>query len=297
MTLLARLKDYRQTRSALEKVPIYCVFGDTVISTIAHSRPLTMQALLSVRGLTPEKCDQYGRDILQLVLQTSGHERPPSPPPAAVVMRHSKSSSDGVSWEKTARIVGPLSASSSGGGGGGRRRGAKRKLLQHLAPRAPFVSVPALPPPSSLMDKHGLTMMQLPAHADDHVYVLELSHGRVYVGRSSDWRRRLTQHISGSGSAFTKAFPPTGTLLPRLGCVTGSAEAAERDETLRYMFLRGINVVRGWKYTRVQMSEDDYQDAEENIRELFDLCRRCGCPGHFVTQCRAAFDRLGRPCV
>lgn len=140
-------------------------------------------------------------------------------------------------------------------------------------------------------------MMQLPANSNDSIYVLELSHGRVYVGRSCDWRRRLTQHITGSGSAFTKAFPPTGTLLPRLGCVTGSAEAAERDETLRYMFLRGIDVVRGWKYTRVQMSEEDHRDAEENIRELFDLCRRCGCPGHFVTQCKASFDRLGRPCV
>jgi hypothetical protein len=98
------------------------------------------------------------------------------------------------------------------------------------------------------------------------------------------------------GSAFTKAFPPTGVLLPRLGCVTGALEAAERDETLRYMFLRGIQLVRGWKYSRVYMTEQEIQDAEENIRELHDLCRRCGHPGHFVTQCKATFDRLGRKC-
>jgi hypothetical protein len=61
------------------------------------------------------------------------------------------------------------------------------------------------------------------------------------------------------------------------------------------MHLRGIDLVRGWKYTRVAMSDEERQDAEENIRELFDFCRRCGCPGHFVTRCRAAVDRLGRP--
>jgi hypothetical protein len=102
--------------------------------------------------------------------------------------------------------------------------------------------------------------------------------------------------MAGQGSAFTKAFPPTGVLLPRLGRVTGSAEAAERDETLRYMFLRGIQLVRGWRYVRVDMPQEELDDAEGNIRELFDLCRRCGHPGHFITGCKANFDRLGRPC-
>lgn len=296
MTLIARLKDYRQMRSTVEKIPIYCVFGDTVITSIAQSRPQTVHALLGVRGLTPEKCGQYGGDIIRLV-QSSGPDPTPAPPVGDVVMRHMKNER---AWEKTSRLGIPLltsSESSASACGGGRRRGAKRKLLHHLVPRAPFVSVPALPPPASLVDTRGTGALQLPACPDDDIYVLELAHGRVYVGRSSDWRRRLTQHFSGRGSAFTQAYPPTGTLLPRLGCVSGSAEAAERDETLRYMFLRGINVVRGWKYTRVLMSEDDHKDAEENIRELFDLCRRCGCPGHFVTQCRATFDRMGRPCV
>ena len=128
------------------------------------------------------------------------------------------------------------------------------------------------------------------------VYILELTQGRVYVGHSSDMQRRIQQHMAGQGSAFTKAFPPTGVILPRLGCVTGSPEAAERDETLRYMFLRGIQLVRGWRYVRVEMPANEVDDAEENIRELFDLCRRCGHPGHFITHCKANFDRLGRPC-
>ena len=60
------------------------------------------------------------------------------------------------------------------------------------------------------------------------------------------------------------------------------------------MFMRGVDNVRGWRYTQVHLSKEDEQDAELNIRELFDLCRKCGQPGHFISNCRYSFDRLGR---
>jgi hypothetical protein len=41
------------------------------------------------------------------------------------------------------------------------------------------------------------------------------------------------------------------------------------------------------------LPEEEYEEAEANIRELFDLCRRCGYKGHFCTHCKATFDRLG----
>lgn len=100
--------------------------------------------------------------------------------------------------------------------------------------------------------------------------------------------------MSGTGSAFTKAFTPTGNRLPRLGNIRGNGDAAERDETLRYMFMRGINNVRGWRYTTVELTPEMFNDAECNIRELFDLCRRCGNGNHFMSKCTYKFDRLGR---
>jgi len=129
--------------------------------------------------------------------------------------------------------------------------------------------------------------------SEESVYILELMHGRVYVGKTRNTRRRLREHIGGTGSAFTREFPPTGVLLPRLGRVSGSGEAAERDETLRYMYRRGINLVRGWKYTRVIMTDAEKAEAEGNIRELFNLCRRCGHTGHFVSACKQKYDRNG----
>jgi hypothetical protein len=131
----------------------------------------------------------------------------------------------------------------------------------------------------------------------DGVYILELAEGRVYVGKSQDVRRRVAQHMAGAGSAFTKAYPPTGHLLPRLGDVRGGSDAAERDETLRYMFLRGIHNVRGWRYVQVALPDREFDDAEANIRELFDLCRRCGNGDHFIGRCSVVFDRLGRKIV
>ena len=244
MSLLAHLKDYRQIRSVAEQIPLYCVFGDTVLRSISQSRPKTHEELLCIRGITPEKCSSYGDDILGIVSRARdnlpGPSRPPSRPPVRL-------------------------ASLSRG------------------------SVLRKPTPSLAKNHAGFSH-------EEQVYVLELAHGRVYVGRSKNVKQRVSAHIGGNGSAFTKVFPPTGVILPRLGRVSGSIEAAERDETLRYMFLRGIQVVRGWKYTRIDLSPEEVDEAEANIRELYDLCRRCGHPGHFMGRCINTFDRLGRPC-
>ena len=247
--LLSNLRDYRQLKSVSDKVPLYCVFGDTVIRSIVRDRPSSIPQLRSITGMSLDKCQLYGQDILTIVRSTKEAKAPPP-----VVVKHT---SKGSPWLR------------------------KRAVLK------PF--------DMTQVDKAVRRIPGIPA-GKEGIYILELAQGRVYVGHSADMKRRIQQHMSGHGAAFTKAFPPTGVLLPRLGCVTGSAEAAERDETLRYMFLRGIQFVRGWKYVQVQMSPKDENDAEENIRELFDLCRRCGHPGHFVTYCKATYDRRGQAC-
>jgi hypothetical protein len=87
------------------------------------------------------------------------------------------------------------------------------------------------------------------------VYVLELKQNKVYVGVSDDVERSIQEHLEGDGCAFTRAYETTGTLLPRLGSVSGSISAQHRDETLRYMLLRGIENVRGWKYMGVELPD------------------------------------------
>jgi hypothetical protein len=77
--------------------------------------------------------------------------------------------------------------------------------------------------------------------------------------------------------------------------VHGGGDAAERDETLRYMEKFGIENVRGWRYVQTTLSPYDKADIEMNIRELFDLCRRCGKKKHFIGDCKETEDRNGKP--
>lgn len=125
------------------------------------------------------------------------------------------------------------------------------------------------------------------------VYILELEDDKIYVGKTNNMDKRLGEHMNHTGSAFTKRYKPTGRTLERLGNVHGDGDAAERDETLRYMYYKGIENVRGWRYTQVHLSKSHIKDAEENIREMFDLCRKCGLPGHFIQKCKSKVDRLG----
>lgn len=59
------------------------------------------------------------------------------------------------------------------------------------------------------------------------------------------------------------------------------------------MLRRGAKKVRGWKYCKKAHSKWDMKDIESNIRELLDLCRRCGRSGHFASSCRFSTNRLG----
>jgi hypothetical protein len=126
------------------------------------------------------------------------------------------------------------------------------------------------------------------------IYVLQLAQGYVYVGKSSNIARRLGQHMDGLGARFTKRFKPTGRLLPRLGTLTGGGDGPERDETLRQMDHLGPQKVRGWKFCSAKLSIPDLREIEDNIRELKDLCRKCGRPGHFAMRCCFKVDRHGK---
>ena len=114
----------------------------------------------------------------------------------------------------------------------------------------------------------------------------------MYVGKTArSVQARLQEHCAGKrsrfpGAAFTRLHPPTGRLLPRLGNLEGDGDGPERDETLRQMRKRGAQRVRGWKYVRPgPLSAAELAEIRANIREVFDLCRRCGRAGHFTLQC------------
>ena len=260
------LRLYRTEQAFARSVPATSIYGNKLISEISMRKPTTLKQLLAMRGMGARRCKSYGADIIKLVSMSDGH---------------------------------------SGGDGSAKIKSKKHlKKAPTTRPRPkPRPRPRPRPRPKPALAKTAGSPVPIPQHhkgltppQKSSVYAIELEDGRVYVGSSRNVERRIAQHAAGQGSAYTRVYKPTGVRLPRLGNVSGDGDAAERDETLRYMFQRGIPFVRGWKFVQVAMPPDEFDEAEANIRELYNLCRRCGYKGHFFSQCKATFDRWGKQC-
>lgn len=123
--------------------------------------------------------------------------------------------------------------------------------------------------------------------AESGVYVLELSDGRFYVGKSRNVATRLAQHATGGDDSALCARLATRRVLPLTQGSASDLESWERAETLERMYTHGIDRVRGWMFTTPVLGRELWDVAYREICERFDLCRRCGLKGHFIKDCRA----------
>lgn len=69
--LLAKLKAWRTKRARDEGMPAYIIAHDSLLLTIATSKPQTDSQLLAVNGIGPAKAAKYGPDILNLLKTAS----------------------------------------------------------------------------------------------------------------------------------------------------------------------------------------------------------------------------------
>lgn len=117
------------------------------------------------------------------------------------------------------------------------------------------------------------------------VYVLKLSGGNYYVGKSGDVEKRVGSHMSGKGSAWTKKHEIVEECEPMTQPMD-DLDSWERAETLDMAKQYGIEKVRGYKWTRVVLPLNEEKDFVINIRERNDLCRKCGSSNHMIARCR-----------
>jgi len=119
--------------------------------------------------------------------------------------------------------------------------------------------------------------------AENNVYVLQLSDGKFYVGRTADSESRIRQHFSGYGSAWTRLHPPLEVLE-----VHSNVPIAEENEiTKRYMQQHGWQNVRGGAYSQVDLRKEDLLDKHKEVLSDADRCLICGRHGHWANQCFA----------
>jgi superfamily II DNA helicase RecQ len=61
-----RLKEWRLALAKKEGKPAFFVFGDSVLRSIAHARPLNLTALAAIHGVGAAKLERYGADVCRL---------------------------------------------------------------------------------------------------------------------------------------------------------------------------------------------------------------------------------------
>tara|TARA_R110002049_G_scaffold28977_3_gene98691 strand:+ start:31325 stop:31921 length:597 start_codon:yes stop_codon:yes gene_type:complete len=120
------------------------------------------------------------------------------------------------------------------------------------------------------------------------IYVLALEHGKFYVGMSDDVKKRVKQHFDGLGSFWTKKHKP-------LEHIKTYKTHGEDYHVIKMMYEHGIQNVRGGSFSKLQLTSSDVDLAKRMMRTQYNLCYKCGKPGHFTRECkRKQCDRCGR---
>lgn len=115
----------------------------------------------------------------------------------------------------------------------------------------------------------------------ESLYVLELTGGKYYVGKSADVAKRFDQHKSGTGSAWTRLHKPVRILETRRLTSVHDETNMTKDLMKKY----GVSNVRGGAYTAVDMTTEQEDMLRHEMRASSDACYKCGKPGHFANKC------------
>lgn len=126
------------------------------------------------------------------------------------------------------------------------------------------------------------------------LYILKCKNNKYYIGTTTlNTTERLTQHISGRGSTWTKKYPPLWIEKEIKNC-----DKYDEDKwTKIYMDKYGIQNVRGGSYSKMDLDFETINLLEREVNHANQKCLFCGKSGHFINQCpskKKPFDKKNK---
>lgn len=113
------------------------------------------------------------------------------------------------------------------------------------------------------------------------IYILALSKGKYYVGKTNNLESQLEEHFAGRGSSWTSKYLPIKLLEVRNDC----DDYDEDKYTLMYMDRYGIDNVRGGSYDTIKLDEFTRKHLEKISKVKNEKCSTCAESKHLSTNC------------
>jgi predicted GIY-YIG superfamily endonuclease len=120
----------------------------------------------------------------------------------------------------------------------------------------------------------------------EQIYILKLRAGKYYIGKTRNIEKRYEEHLTGTGSGWTKKHKP----LSLLATIKSTSQFDEDKYVKEYMAKYGIENVRGGSYSNIVLDANSIATLEKEIRHSNNVCMRCGRDSHYIKDCYAKTD-------
>ena len=120
----------------------------------------------------------------------------------------------------------------------------------------------------------------------EQIYILKLRAGKYYIGKTRNIEKRYEEHLTGTGSGWTKKHKPVSLIKT----IKSTSQFDEDKFVKEYMAKYGIENVRGGSYSNIVLDENSIAVLEKEIRHSNNVCMRCGRDTHYIKDCYAKTD-------
>ena len=121
-----------------------------------------------------------------------------------------------------------------------------------------------------------------------YIYILKLTHGKYYVGKTTNPCFRIESHFNSNGSAWTIKYKPI-----KLFKLIPNCDDYDEDKYTRiYMDKYGIDNVRGGSFVSIELDKSTIQHLTQMSNGTNDKCFICSKVGHFAKDCKDKYENI-----